>query len=76
MNQIFQDVSVIKVILYFLIVSSVCDVKHVVQENVVDGSSLTRFPLVIGDSEPDIPGIEPLPLGWHTSTPTTELKGL
>ena len=32
------------------------------------------FPLVIADSEPDMPKIEPGPLGWHTSTLTTELQ--
>ena len=32
------------------------------------------FPHVIADSEGDIPGIEPGPLGWHTSALTIELQ--
>ena len=41
--------------------------KHVVQENMVDDSSMIGFLLVIADSEQDIPGIEPGPLCWHIS---------
>ena len=40
----------------------------------VDGSSMIGFPLVIAGSERDMPGIEPGPLGWQTSTLTTELQ--
>ena len=45
--------------------------KHVVHGNVVDGSSMIVFPLVIADSERDMPGIEPGPsttadFFWHT----------
>ena len=47
--------------------------KHVVHENVVGGSSMTGFPLVIAVSERDMPGIEPGPLGWHTSALINEL---
>ena len=32
--------------------------------------------LAVADSERDMPGIEPGPLGWHTSALTTELKGV
>ena len=32
------------------------------------------FPLVISVSERDMPGIEPGPLGWHTSALTNELQ--
>ena len=48
--------------------------KHVVYENVLDGSSMVGFPLVIADSLQDIPGIEPGPLGWHTNALTTQLQ--
>ena len=34
------------------------------------------FPLVISVSERDMPGIEPGPLGWHTSTLTNEVQAL
>ena len=44
--------------------------KPVVHRTLVNGIS---FPLVIADSEQDITGIEPEPLGWHTSTLTNEL---
>ena len=44
---------------------------HVVHKNMVDGCSMVGFPLVIVDSELDIPGTKPGPLGWHTSTLTT-----
>ena len=47
---------------------------NVVHENVVGGSSMIGFPLVIAFSERDMPGIEPGPLGWHTSTLTNELQ--
>ena len=40
----------------------------------VDGSSMMGFPLVIADSERDIPGIETGPLGWYTSALTTGLQ--
>ena len=48
--------------------------KHVVHEKAVDGSSMIRFPLVIADSERDMPEIEPGPLGWYTSTLTLVYK--
>jgi hypothetical protein len=32
------------------------------------------FPLGISDSEQDLPGIKPGPLGWYTSTLTTGLQ--
>ena len=48
--------------------------KHVVHENVQDGSSMIGFPLIIADSERDMPGIKPEPLGWQTSALTTELR--
>ena len=48
--------------------------KHVVHKNVVGGSSMIGFPLVIAVSERDMPGIEPGPLGWHTSALTNELQ--
>ena len=32
------------------------------------------FPLVIAESERDMPGIRPGPLGWHTNALTTELQ--
>ena len=32
--------------------------------------------LAVAGSERDMPGIEPGPLGWHTSALTTELKGV
>ena len=35
---------------------------------------MIRFPLVIADSERDMPGIEPGLLGWHTSALTTDLQ--
>jgi hypothetical protein len=38
------------------------EVEHVVHENMEDGSSMLRFPLVIADSEQDMPGIKPGPL--------------
>ena len=48
--------------------------KHVGHENVVGGISMIGFPLVISVSEWDMPGIEPGPLGLHTSTLTNELQ--
>ena len=51
---------------------SVLYYKHVVHENVVGGSSMIGFRLVIAVSEWDMPGIEPRPLGWHTSALTNE----
>ena len=48
--------------------------KHVVHKNVVGGSIMIRFPLVIAVSEWDMPGIKPGPLGWHTSALTNELQ--
>ena len=47
---------------------------HLVHENVVGGNSMIRFRLVIAVSERDMPGIEPGPLGWHTSALTNELQ--
>ena len=35
---------------------------------------MVRFPLVIAVSERDMSGIEPGPLGWHTSALTNELQ--
>ena len=43
--------------------------KHVVHENVVGGSSMIGFPLVIGDSEQQESN-----LGWYTSALTTGLQ--
>ena len=48
--------------------------KHVAHRNVVDGSSMIGFPLVMADSERDMPGIEHGPLGWQLSALTTELQ--
>ena len=48
--------------------------KRVVQENVVGGTSIIGFPLVIAVSEQDIPGIEPGKLRWQTSALTNELQ--
>jgi hypothetical protein len=48
--------------------------KHVVHENAVGGSSKISFPLAKAVSEWDMPGIEPGPLGWHTSALTNELE--
>ena len=45
---------------------------HVVNKNMVGGSGITRFPLDITDSERDMPGTEPGPLGWHTSSWTAK----
>ena len=48
--------------------------KHVVQGNVVGGSSVIGLTLVIADSKQDMPGIKPGPPGWHTSALTNELQ--
>ena len=40
----------------------------------VDGRSMIGFPLVKADSERDMPGIEPGPLGWYTGALTTGYK--
>ena len=42
----------------------------------VDGSIMIGFPLVIADSEQDMPGIEPGPLGWHTSALNIKLQDI
>ena len=47
-------------------------INHVVHKNVVGGSSMIWFPLVIAVSERHMPGIKPGSLGWHTSTLTNE----
>jgi hypothetical protein len=39
--------------------------------NVVDASSMIRFPL---DSKQDMPGIKHGPLDWHKSTLTTDMQ--
>ena len=48
--------------------------KHVVHKNIVGGSSMIGFTLVISVSEQDMPGIESGPHGWPTSAPTNELQ--
>jgi hypothetical protein len=48
--------------------------KYVVHNNVVGGSSMVGFSLVIAVSERDMPEIEPGLLGWHTSALTNELQ--
>ena len=48
--------------------------RHVVHIKVVDGSSIIRFPLVLADSEGEMPGMEPGPVGWYTSALTTEVR--
>ena len=48
--------------------------KHVVHENVVGGSTMIWFPLLIAVSKGDMQGIEPGPLGWHTSDLANELQ--
>ena len=50
---------------------------NVVHEYEVDGSSMIGFPLVIADSEQDMPGIKPGPpplISQHTSALTTEIQ--
>ena len=47
---------------------------HGIHESVMGGSSMIGFPLVIADSERDMPGIEPGPLDWHTRALTNELQ--
>ena len=37
-------------------------------------AALVGFTLVIAVSERDMTGIEPVPLGWHTSALTNELQ--
>ena len=49
-------------------------IKHVLHRNLVGGSSMIVFPLVIAVSERDMPGIKPGPLGRHTRTLTNELQ--
>ena len=43
---------------------------HVVHKNVLDGSSMIKFPLVLAVSELDMPGIEP----GHITALTNELQ--
>ena len=40
----------------------------------VDENSIIGFPFAIADSEQDMPGFKPWPLGWPTGALTTELK--
>jgi hypothetical protein len=40
----------------------------------VGGSSIIGFPLVIADSERDMPVIKPGPLGYYTSALTNKLQ--
>ena len=40
----------------------------------LNGSRMIGFHLVIANSEQDMSGMEPGPLGWHTSTLITELQ--
>ena len=42
----------------------------------MDSSSMIGSPIVITDSERDMPGIEPGPLGWHTSPRDTRSKAI
>ena len=37
-------------------------------------AALIGLSLVIADSDRDMPGIEPVSLGWHTSALTNELE--
>ena len=46
--------------------------QHVVPENMVGGSSMIGFLLVIAVSEWDMSGFEPGPLGWNTRALTNE----
>ena len=47
---------------------------HYLYTNSIGGSSVIwGLPLVISDSEGDMPGIKPWPLGWYTSALTTGL---
>ena len=48
--------------------------EHIAHTNVVDGSSMMGFTLVIADPERDVPEIKLEPLGMHTSALTTELQ--
>ena len=43
-------------------------------KNVVGGSNMIGFPLVIAVSERNMSGIKPGSLGWHTSALTYELQ--
>ena len=47
---------------------------YVVHSNMVDCISMIEFTLEIADSERNMPGLKPEPLGWHTSALTTELQ--
>ena len=61
----------------FVLLSDECKIraKPFVHENLIGGSSIVLvFPLEIADSERDMPGIEPGPLGWDTSALTTRLQ--
>ena len=44
--------------------------KHVEHDNMVGGNSMIMFPPVIADSERDMPGIDPGPVGRHNSIQT------
>ena len=57
-----------------IFLSSITSYKHVVHENLMGGSSMIGLTLVIAVSERDMPGFEPGPLAWHTSTLTNELQ--
>ena len=46
--------------------------KQIVHKIVSDDNSMVRFPLVLADSERNMPGSKPRPLGWHTSALTNE----
>jgi hypothetical protein len=51
-----------------------CFLHELVHNSVVGCSSMTGYPLAIADSNQEEPGMEPVPLDWHTSTQTTELQ--
>ena len=53
---------------------SIAHLNVIFRKNVADYSSMIGFPLLIDESEQDMPGIEPGPLGWDTSALTTELQ--
>ena len=57
-----------------MIILTITDPMHVVHKNVVFGSSMIGFPLVIADSKQEMPGIQPGPLGWHTRNLSTKLQ--
>jgi hypothetical protein len=68
MQQILKFYSASQLLLLFMTLLRV-------HENEVVGSSIILvFPLVIADSERDIPGIDRGPLGWYTSALTTGLQ--